>query len=443
MKSLSNSKKRAKNSGDRPNIFFIICDALRPDSLHCYGNPNDTSPVIDKLASEGVLFTNVFAHTNHTLPGVVALLAGFNPITKGDDPPWGLERLRRKLKKHKKPFDVLHEDGYVLAATDLIFLDDMGPQIKTSDVNAFFKENKNKNFLLWHRPDLLHLPYKPEPPYDTMFLPKTFKMSQSTKKKLEIVKAAQIIHKPGFVSSTEMGTDLTQDSQEEKPAATLTFCEEDRTPIVALYDGLVKLTDLEIEKYLKELEELGLLDNTIIVLTADHGEQLLERGSLGHSSCCLDGNLHDENIRIPLIIRYPSVIPKGKIIDTQVSQVDVMPTILDILGVPVPDKVDGHSLLPLIEGKRISFKEETYATTPPAGWQALKDDKRRMWCLRLPEWKLIRFSDPQKDVDSYELYNLKDDPQEKLNIIESQPEIVKELKKKLDEWIQKESFDEN
>ncbi len=443
MKSLDNLKGIIKHKANRPNIFFIICDALRPEHLHCYGNPNDTSPVIDKLAGEGVLFKNVFAHTNHTLPGVVALLVGLYPITKGTDPPWGLERLNRKLRRYKKPFDILHEDDCIVAATDLIFLDDMGPQIKISDVNTFFRENKNNNFLLWHRPDLLHLPYNPAPPYDTMFLPKDFKMNQSTKKKLEVVKTAQIIHKPELISSTEMGTDLTQDSQEEKPAATSTFSEEDRTPIVALYDGLVRLTDMEVEKYLKQLKELNLLDKTIVVLTADHGEQLLERGSLGHSSCCLDGNLYDENIRIPLIIRYPSVIPKGKIIDTQVSQIDVMPTILDILEVPMPDKIDGHSLLPLIKGERINFKEETYATTPPAGWQALKGDKRRIWCIRTPEWKFIYYSDPENKRESYELYNLEDDPQEKVNIIESQSEIAKELKKKLDEWIQKESFDKN
>jgi len=220
--------------------------------------------------------------------------------------------------------------------------------------------------------------------------------------------------------------------QEAKTATSwkvFTLSEEDRPSIMALYDGAVRNLDMEIERYVKKLEELGILDDTLIIITPDHGEEILERGSLGHASCSIAGTLYDENIRIPLIMRYPKTLPQGRVIETQVSQVDIMPTIFDILGYPMPELTEGHSLLPLIEGKDIDFKEETHCETLVCGMQTLDWDKRTKWALRTPQWKLI-YSQDTKD-NYYELYNLKNDPEEKVNLIDKEPRIANELKKKL------------
>ena len=205
--------------------------------------------------------------------------------------------------------------------------------------------------------------------------------------------------------------------------------EEDRPSIMALYDGAVRNLDMEIERHVRKLEELGILDDTLIIITPDHGEEILERGSLGHASCSMAGTLYDENIRIPLIMRYPKALPQGRVIETQVSQVDIMPTIFDILGYSMPELTEGHSLLPLIKGKDIDFEEETHCETLVCGIQTLDWDKRIKWAVRTPHKKLIYSQDPVGNY--YELYNLKNDPEEKVNLIDKEPKISNELKKKL------------
>ncbi len=427
-----------------PNILFIIADALRPGNLHCYGYKKETSPNIDKLASEGVLFKNAIAHSNHTAPGLVSLLSGLYPTTHGIDSPKNLANWEKLWKGWTTPFDELIKKGYLTVGQDLWAYGRLNYKIEAKNIVEFISKNENKNFFLWERIETTHLPYNPVPPYDEMFLPKGYKISEATLKKLEIIKSKSIVHRPGLISQVESGVpnvlEVPEDLVKKYPRTVgiINLSEEDKIPIVALYDGEVKTLDNLIGQYIKKLEELGILDETIIILTADHGEELLERGSVGHSSCSLSGTLYDENIKIPLIIRYLPAIPKGKVIKTQVSQVDVMPTIFKMLNFKCPGKIDGISLLPLIKEEKIDFKEETYAETLKCGWQVLKGDKRRIWCIRTPNWKLIYYSNPLNLKENYyELFNLKNDPYEKINIIDKNPDIYKKLKGKLDNWLSK------
>jgi arylsulfatase A-like enzyme len=169
-----------------------------------------------------------------------------------------------------------------------------------------------------------------------------------------------------------------------------------------------------------------------VIVTADHGEELLERGHVGHTSCNLKGTLHDESIHVPLIMRYPKRLPAGAVIRQQVSQVDLMPTLFDLLGLQLPLRPDGESLLPLIDGRTDNFRAEAYAEAPPAGWQALDGDERRIWCVRTADWKLIVQHDPTTGVESSELYNLKEDPGERVNLIDQERAIGRRLRASLD-----------
>ena len=421
------------------NVLFIVCDALRPDHLRCYGYSKETSPFIDKLAKEGVLFKNTIANCNHTIPGLVSLFTGLYQTTHMIDGPKNYQYWGDLWKGWETPFNILEDKGYVVAGPDPAIYGHIGYRVEVKDVSLSIRENKNKPFFIWYRSEVTHLPYNPEPPYDKIFLPEAYRIEKSTEKKLEIVKTKMLIHRPGLLSRMEKGTK----DPIEKPGYERTFAEEvflktDRPAIIALYDGEIRLLDKEIEKYVKILEDLNLLDKTLIVITADHGEQLLERGALGHSSCSLEGNLYDENIKIPLIIRYPRIIPQGKIIETQVSQIDIMPTVFELLGLQVPGQTEGHSLIPLIKDEKIDFKEESYAMTQPCGWQVIEGDERMIYCIRTSEWKLIYYEDPNnKESNYYELYNLKDDTEEKENLIHQEPKIAKELKEKLEHWIGK------
>jgi arylsulfatase A-like enzyme len=235
---------------------------------------------------------------------------------------------------------------------------------------------------------------------------------------MEVVRSRLIVHPSGLLSRLEAGgrdplPDDQTDEAHRRTAGTADFVPElDRPAVNALYDGEVRVFDDAVGRWVRKLEQLGLLEDTLIVILADHGEELLERGHVGHCSCNLKGTLYDECIRIPLILRLPGKLPAGRVVRRQVSQIDVMPTLLELAGLGVPDFVEGSSLLPLIWDETQSFREEAFAETTPAGWQSLPEDDREIWCLRTERWKLILNTDAAGRSQRYELYDLTADPGE-------------------------------
>lgn len=419
------------------NMLFIVADALRADRLHCCGNPRETSPVIDRLAGDGVLFTNVIANANHTIPALISAFTGQYVTTHGIRDQNTFQSWNDLWKGRRTPFHVLRDHGYLIVGDDPQVYAPLGFDTGSRDVQADLCQLADRQFFLWHRTEETHLPYDPKPPYDTAYLPDDFVMTDSLRERLQALKTSIVVHKPGLTARLELGgADAIEVEGYQRTLGIAEFDTRDRPAILGLYDGCVRMLDEEIDRYLSLLEQLGVLQNTIVALTSDHGEQLLERGAVGHSSCSLEGNLYDENIRVPLILRCPAVLPKGKVIDRQVSQVDIMPTLFEILGLEMPKPVDGRSLLPLILGQKTDSPKEAYAETSPCGWQALDDDQRMIWCVRQPPWKLIKYFDPEAG-DTYELFNLEDDPEEKQNIADRNPSIGLMLREILNDWIAK------
>ncbi len=425
------------------NILILIADALRPDHLSCYGYSKKTSPNIDKLASEGVLFENAIAHGNHTLTGVTSILTGLYPTTHSLDSPQNYKNWDKLWEDKKTPLNFLSEKGFSVAGQDKWAYGRLGYDINVKNPVVFFREYKDFNFFLWFRLETTHLPYNPKSPYDTMFLPKDYKIDKDAEERINQVRTKSIIHKPGLISQVESGMkNVIEPPDEEtrkkypREVGIVTFLPEDKVYIDALYDGKVKTLDDIIGEYIEELKSVGIFDDTIIVFTSDHGEALLERGALGHSSCSLEGTLYDENIKIPLIIRYPKSIPIGKKIKKQVSQVDVMPTIFEILDLDLGLVFEGRSLFGLMNGKDLNWIEETYAETIPCGWQVTKGDVRRIWAVRTGDWKLIYYDfNENKAGRYYELFNLASDPWETINLLEGEKEKFNYLKERLDKWI--------
>lgn len=432
-----------------PNIVLLVADALRVDRLHCYGNPWPTSPCMDRIAREGVMFRQLVAHSNHTLPGVGTIFTGLDPLSHGLIDP--RTHIGHTWGQWKTPFSVIEENGFAFGAFDAYLYFHFGrhTHIETGAQAApFFEENRDRPFFLWQFIEQVHLPYNPNPPYDTAFLPKDYRMSPEAAKRIKAVRSTMILHKPGLISQFELDqtqgrgnafeADADRQIEYQRSAGSMTFEPEDRVPVAALYDGEVRTLDDLIAEYVNTLEELGLLDDTILIVTSDHGEELLERGSVGHASCSLAGTLYEEGIRVPLVIRYPKRLPKGLVVNRQICQTDIMPTILELAGLPMPSGMEGRSLLPLIESPRTPWVEETFGETLPAGWQTLKDDRRRMWFVRTPEWKLIFNQLAPAAPDFYELYHLPSDPGEKNNVAPAKPEIVERLGSTLRVWMSKE-----
>jgi arylsulfatase A-like enzyme len=161
----------------------------------------------------------------------------------------------------------------------------------------------------------------------------------------------------------------------------------------------------------------------------------MERGHVGHSSCNLHGTLYDESIHVPLIMHWPRRLPRGCRVPAQVSHIDLMPSLFELLGLPRSPEMEGESMLPLIEGRAHRFRDQAFAESTPAGWQALAGDTRELWCVRTSEWKLILKTDSNDRRREYELYDLGRDPGEHRNVLRDHPHVAAGLKPDLDAYV--------
>lgn len=201
--------------------------------------------------------------------------------------------------------------------------------------------------------------------------------------------------------------------------------------------------DSMIGEFLNSLNK-KILDKTIIVIFSEHGEMFAKHGRFGRSGA-IRGTLYDEVIHVPLIIKLPGI--KGKRVKGLTQIIDIMPTLLDILDIPFSQKVQGKNLLPLINDRK-TVNEYVYAGTiynkgrpephPFYSVQSINES------IRGYKWKLIRevsFSDSDENLleqageETFELYNLKNDPDEYTNLVDKYPKITKDLKEKLNKWV--------
>jgi arylsulfatase A-like enzyme len=273
-----------------------------------------------------------------------------------------------------------------------------------------------------------------------MFLEPGYTPSAATRERLQVVRQYLIVHPSGLISKLEAGEndplpDDQADAAHKRTAGTVDLQPEDQPAVHALYDGEVRVFDDLVGEWVAKLEQLGMLNDTLIILTADHGEELMERGHVGHCSCNLQGTLYDEALKVPLLLRYPKQLPQGQVVRQQISHIDLMPTVFDLLGWPLPATMEGRSTLPLIRGETNLFRAEAYAETTPAGWQALEKDDREIWCVRTADWKLILHTTAARAEKRYELFDLQADSGERTNRFDSQRDIVAALLPKLTAYV--------
>ncbi len=418
-------------------ILVILEDAVRPAHMGCYGYSKDTTPNCVRLAREGVRFENCIAVSTHTFPPLVSIITGQTTATHGlmsavDYRAW---RYGDLWEGHRTPLHLLGDAGFLIDGELVTRWAPLGFPRDADDLEQYMEQNRDKPWFFFAEPYPTHLPYDPPQEYYDMFVDDDFQPSAETLERLDIVRTRMILHPPDVQSAMEAGReDPIGDGDEahQRTIAVVEFQPEDAPGIRALYDGEMRVFDDLVGRWIAKLEQLDQLDDTLVIIISDHGEELLERGHVGHTSCNLKGTLYDECLRVPLIMRYPQKLPAGKVVTQQVSQIDIMPTIFDLLGLELALPHDGASTLPLIRGETERFREEAYAETMPAGWQAQDGDERRIWCVRTLEWKLIMNLDPATATRTYELYNLRDDPGERNNICDQEPAKAAELQAKLE-----------
>jgi arylsulfatase A-like enzyme len=261
-------------------------------------------------------------------------------------------------------------------------------------------------FFLWLRYDAPHWPYEAPPPFTEMFDPgyhgtHTFN------------------DEPG--PGKERGDIIF--GRTRLPARELEHA-------VAHYDGEVAYVDQAIGDLLRSLEESRELDRTIVVLTADHGESLGEHDYFFEHGAYL----YEPTVRVPLIVSAPWAIPPGRVVETQARTIDILPTILELAGAPIPPDLDGRSLVPRALGREQGEGPPAYSES---GRNFYKENPRQevegvagKWrMIRTDRYKLILI--PRRSGPAWELYDLKADPGETASVLADRPDVAAALRKTL------------
>ena len=416
------------------NLVLISLDTCRADRLGCYGYPKTTSPSIDALAAQGARFQWCFSASNCTQPGYTTIFSGVHPvghrvvIQGGKTPPKeGITFLAEILKANG------YKNASVSSLVDMPPFDDRGSNWarRGYDVWRFKGVEKyeqlqrgmkavaervleqafdyldqvrdGKFFLFVHFWDP-HTIYSPPEKYD-VFYDGTDPRDPANTTLRAVMKTAW----GRFFMSKWKDVDPRYDSI------------TDAQRIVSLYDGEVYHVDDHVGMFMDRLKDLGLADDTIVAITADHGETLDETNNLWRGQEAHFGHvgLTDPNIHVPLILWNPTLIPQGKTIDALVHHMDIMPTILELLGIQPPGGIDGQTLTPLMRGERETVRDALHI--PEHGLQVRR-------AIRTKEWKLIWREEHVVGDPLAWLYNLKDDPEEELNLADFAPDKVRELR---------------
>jgi len=366
------------------NIILVTIDTLRADRVSCYGSDRVDTPVLDRFASEGVRFSNAASTVPFTLPAHTSILTGLYPPGHGVRENVGYT-VGEELTTIA---EVLAGDGWSTAAFVSSFVldsrwgiaqgfdhyaDDFdlstfettpnlsavqrsGDETIASTVAWIDDRPDNQPFFIWLHLYDPHDPYEPPEPWASRY--------------------------PG------------------RP-----------------YEGEVAYTDSLLGGFRAELEARGLLENSLVVLTADHGEGLGDHGEASHGFF-----IYDTTIHVPLIIRTPDGAAKGSVVDTAVSHVDLYPTILDAAGLDGPTAVHGRSLMPFVEGAAPDWDREVYSESLYPllhyGWAPLRS-------VRTDAAKLISAPRP-------ELYDHRADTGEEVDLSAVQPALLEAMEDRLE-----------
>jgi arylsulfatase A-like enzyme len=360
----------------RPRLVIVyLIDALRADHLGLYGYPRATSPEIDQLATESVVFDAAYAQASWTRPSVGSLFTGRLPSRHG-----AVRRSHRLRPDVATLSEVFRDAGYRTAAffTNPNLLSDfgfdrgfdkyvdiasVGIEADADEVHTAVLEHLDTpawpQFLYVHTIEP-HAPYTPPPPFQKRFIGE---------------------HVPA------------PDDVERPPEARL---------VLDLYDGEIAYADHALGGFLDALRERGLYDDSLFVLLSDHGEEFLEHGNIRHGL-----TLFEEQIHIPLLVRFPHARWGGRRVREPVRVVDILPALVDLLGEEAPTGLDGSSFLGLISGsdaidRRVLFSEQNM-------------DSSVLTSLREGDLKLIKRESPET-MRGVELYDLANDPGEREDV---------------------------
>jgi arylsulfatase A-like enzyme len=405
------------------NLILIVIDALRSDRLGCYENKDNLTPNIDSIADSGTIFKNCYSTFNATDPSFTTIFTGLFPITHGIQNH--ADRIDCRMLKQFKEIGVrtltetLHENGYSTIGLDILsrwhkkgfdfYLGDkINNRIPTATSLADtaierIGQTVTPFFLFIHFWDV-HTPYN--------FPQKSLKKNQPEDGMLKI---PDIFYK---IMNPEWKQYLIES------AGVATSAEE----VIAAYDSAVQYVDQEVGRLMDFLKKEDLFNNSIIIITSDHGESLTE-----HEIFFDHHGLYDESIHVPLI--FGNLVWKQMKLEDLVQHTSIVPTVYDLLGISYQTELfDGESLIP-------AFKDEK--RTPQTFIISEESWTEKKLAIRFSRWKYIMSRSYENNICRYcgfihggpeELYDLISDPHENTNVFTKNPNIAKNCRDTLINW---------
>ncbi|MGD8441685.1 MAG: sulfatase [Holophagae bacterium] len=385
------------------NLLLISLDALRADHLSAAGYFRHTSPFLDELAARGTRYSHASVNTHGTPSSHTTMLSSLYQETHRvwADPASGDRRAPSIPDEVELLQEVFHRAGYTTAAVTGggwmsasygfsrgfdIFSDqgrdaDQGAALLVDSVQRAAEQGR-PIFAFFHTYQV-HSPYLPPARYRTLY--------------------------GEFPSTVEPTSDalrpLVATAARELTAADFDF-------LVSQYDGEIRFLDDCLRRLFRQLGEIGFLDNAVVLITADHGEEFGDHGGLLHR-----GTLYDELVRVPFII-WGRGVPAGVVDPALVSTVDIAPTLLEAAGVEPPSAMEGRNVL-------------TAGTTPWPEQRTFAQYRDALYSIRTPRFKLIRHRG-----GTLQLFDLVADPRERRNLAAARPALTARLASELEAWRQ-------
>jgi arylsulfatase len=508
------------------NVVLITLDTTREDHFGCYGYKRNTTPHIDAFAKEAVLFSHAVSVIPLTTPSHASIMTGLHPHSH--------HVFRNSYPVHSDftmLAEILNRQGYATGgfvsvkiidsrigfAQGFDYFSDVPEPPDTGEKSdnvfkqiikggitstpllqrrgdetideglSWLHENKDQPFFSWIHLYDPHLPYTPPFEYG-------YRFNEQYEEYLERIRNPLFKQRAYSDQVAYSRADETNDlSISPKEAFTFLldvfgarahqYLSSDSTPaglkddFIAAYDGELAFVDEQVRRILRFLIDNNVYDNTMVIIMADHGEILAEKEDyFGHHK-----HLYRGSMRIPVIMKFPGIEPKS--IDERITNVDILPTLLDALGIEVTIAMDGVSYWPAISAdETVHVPEQLFYGTHTGQRRAKEEHKaqtqfsltrkirnvysrinnfikrffmsifrmKQRWKIEKHfekiavvkgDWKLIRFDDAQgRKYISYELYNLRQDPGETKNLIAEEDEVYRELKSLLEEYIQTKRF---
>jgi arylsulfatase len=413
------------------SVLLITVDTLRADHLGCYGYARNTSPVMDELAGQGVLFGEAVVQWPKTSPSFASMMTSTYSHRNG------VQGTRQRLGDANTTLaEVLRNAGYRTAgvvgnanlSTDFNFdqgfdwyqepwndegvrddvKDGCGAGRLTDRAIGWLEANgEGGRFFLWIHYIDPHAKYVPPPPYDSLFV-------------------GDALYAPDGGDVLVLHDGLNEDMG-GVPGRSRLGDHDRRDYYIAMYDGEIRYMDAEIGRLIDRTRQLGLWEDLLVVLTSDHGESLgehdyyFEHGRLPYDACA----------RVPLIVSGGAVPRRGVRVVHPVAVMDVFPTILDIIGVEPTGEESGISLRPLIEGADAPGREYVFMES---GYE-----RNYQRSIRNGRWKLIYVPDERARSimtgSEFELYDIVADPGETRNLVDVETAVAETLRTALFRWM--------